>query len=185
MTALPILNPTRSCGKCTACCTIMGVAALNKERYSPCKHVCNQGCAIYADRPQECQLWQCAWKSGWIDGDERRRPDNLGVMFEFRVLNGNSFLWVYEVRPNALDDPKVQYLLSRLERKEILVRCKYGSMAVHAAPATIEFLARNGCGTSDVPLMPVSPLIDTDGTVIGTVFTERVGEKFKMKVERP
>jgi hypothetical protein len=171
----------KSCGGCTACCTIMSVDALNKETYTPCQHICQQGCAIYTDKPMECGVWECAWKSGWIDGDERRRPDQLGVMFEFRLVGGSSFLWVYEVWPDAFDYHKVQYLLGRLGNKELLVKCKYGSMRVEAKPEIIEYLKRNGVGIQDVPIVPLQILADAEGKVVGTLITERVGNEFIMR----
>jgi hypothetical protein len=169
---------TKSCGGCTACCTIMSVEAVNKPTYTPCQHICQQGCSIYSEKPSECSVWECAWKSGWIDGDERRRPDQLGVMFEFRVVGGKSFLWVYEVWPDAFNGTKVQYLLARLEKKELLVRCKYGSMRVESRPEIIDYLKRNGVGSQDVPLVPLQLLVDENGKVVGKLITERVGNEF-------
>jgi hypothetical protein len=177
MTSKPL---SKSCGDCTACCTIMGVASLNKPHYTSCKHICHQGCAIYKDKPTECSVWECAWKSGWIDGDERRRPDNLGVMFEFRLVGGSSFLWVYEVQHDAFSQSRVKYLLDRLGRAEILVLCRYGSMKISAEQPILDFLIEHDCGSKDVPIVPVCPVIDEEGHT-GTLITERVGNKFVMK----
>lgn len=172
---------TKPCGGCTACCTILGVGAVNKGHYTPCKHICQQGCSIYSDRPLVCVEWECAWKSGWIDGDERRRPDRLGLMFEFRVLGGRHFLWCYEVWPDAFKEAKVSYLLARLKNKETLVLCKYGSMRVESDPETIDYLSRNGCGTMDQPIVPLSSLLDDDGNIVGNLITKRVGKNFTVR----
>ena len=45
---------SRVCGECTACCTIMAIAELNKANYQPCPHNCGC-CAIYANRPRNCR----------------------------------------------------------------------------------------------------------------------------------
>jgi hypothetical protein len=171
-------NNSKSCGGCTACCTIMGVAQLNKPHYIPCEHICPLGCAIYESKPSACHMWECAWKSGWIYGDVRRRPDKLGVMFEFRIVGGSSFLWAYEVWPGAFTDPKVNQLLRRLQRKELLVMCRHGSMNITADSNVLEFLKEHGCGTKDYPLVPIMNLGDESGVVIGKRITKRVGNKF-------
>jgi len=178
--ASPAAKP---CGGCTACCTILRVDSLSKPTHTPCPNICQRGCAIYANKPLECDTWECAWKSGWIEGDERRRPDNLGIMFEYRLVGGRSFLWAYEVWPNALDDPKVAYLLNRLGKKENLVTCKCGSMRVYAEAGVIEFLKRHGVGTQDVPIVPLQMLRDANGAVVGRLITERVGNEFVLTKE--
>lgn len=158
----------------------MGLSTIPKSHYTPCVHICGKGCAIYETKPAECTLWECAWKSGWIDGDERRRPDQLGVMFEFRLVGERTFLWVYEVWIGALDAPKVMHLLDRLSKSEIVVRCRYGSMQVDAPDAVLEFLKRNGCGTMDVPLVPYLPVCDDAGVQVGYRQAERIGNEFKV-----
>lgn len=103
-------------------------------------------------------------------------------MFEFRVLGGSSFLCVYEVRPDAFNDTKVQYLLARLEKNELLVLCKYGSMRFEGKPEIIDYLKRHGFGSQDVPLVPLQILADENGKVVGKLITERVGNEFNMIV---
>lgn len=179
MTKLPTTKP---CGDCTACCTILKVVGVNKPHYTPCQHICQHGCAIYTTKPMECDSWECAWKSGWVDGDERRRPDKLGVMFEFRLVGARSFLWVYEVWPNALDDSKVKYLLGRLGKAENLVICKYGSMRVYGEPAVIAYMKAHGVGTHDAPILPLQALTDASGKAVGQLLMERVGKEFIVKV---
>ena len=181
-TQMNLISTDKLCGDCTACCTIMKVGALNKPDYTPCQHLCSKGCAIYSHKPAECDTWQCAWKSGWIDGDERRRPDNLGVMFEYRIVGGSSFLWVYEVWPDALKDEKVNHLLKRLGVKEAIVMCKYGSMDVLAKQWVMEFLRKHG---SDVPVVPRQPLYNLQGLVVGTLVAERKNSTFVFKTVSP
>lgn len=65
----------KSCGDCTLCCKLLGVAALDKPAGQWCAHVrCGAGCGIYAQRPPACRSFQCLW-SGAEGLDERWRPD--------------------------------------------------------------------------------------------------------------
>ena len=55
--------PARSCGKCSLCCKVLGIGALNKPAGSWCTH-CRPGkeaCTIYAQRPSECDTFNCVW----------------------------------------------------------------------------------------------------------------------------
>ena len=70
---------TRTCGECVACCTYVGIAALQKPKGNHCEHECaGGGCAIYEDRPPECAAWYCAWRMGY--GEATDRPDLSGVI---------------------------------------------------------------------------------------------------------
>ena len=70
----------RECGPCTACCTTIAVKELNKERGTKCVHEAGC-CTIYESRPDCCRKFECMWLSGFIEGDERRRPNQLGLIF--------------------------------------------------------------------------------------------------------
>lgn len=76
----------RSCGDCTACCTILGVPDLSKEPYQTCEKVCGQGCSIYQDRPSPCREFNCLWRQGLFE--EAHRPDKLGIMFSLTGPDG-------------------------------------------------------------------------------------------------
>lgn len=52
---------TRACGECTACCTTLRVDALDKPPGTPCVHLGEARCGIYAGRPEECAAFQCCW----------------------------------------------------------------------------------------------------------------------------
>ena len=51
----------RACGECTVCCTVMAVPELHKPNRRACDHVCDEGCAIHAERPQDCRDFHCLW----------------------------------------------------------------------------------------------------------------------------
>lgn len=131
----------RSCGECTACCTVKGVRELGKPTQIACQHLCANGCGIYERRPQSCRDYACLWRQGLIDGDERRRPDKLGVLFDyepFAGMPGTVRLVVWETVPGAAQSEKVQYIVGKLLRtyKQIkaVAYCAAGRPAHHDFP---------------------------------------------------
>lgn len=107
----------RICGPCTACCTVMAVQELGKGNYERCRHLTSSGCGIYPDRPGTCRDWSCLWRLGLIEGDERRRPDNLGLLFTPLRHGGTAVLTAYEIWKDASKEPPAKYLLGQLQRK--------------------------------------------------------------------
>jgi len=68
------------CGDCRACCILLPVSAINKPTNTRCKHICDVGCSIYADRPTTCAEFEC----GYLQADnvpESLRPDKCGIIF--------------------------------------------------------------------------------------------------------
>lgn len=52
----------RTCGDCGLCCKLMGVSALDKPAGRWCGHFGRaSGCAVYADRPADCRVFNCLW----------------------------------------------------------------------------------------------------------------------------
>jgi hypothetical protein len=134
------LNTTvnfRSCGDCQACCTVVGVQELSKPHWTRCRHQCGTGCAIYEERPRSCRGYSCLWAAGLLDGDERRRPDRLGIIFDLRTAEhtaSNSVrpgdrvvIQVWEVWPGALDQPTAAGLVNRIAEKCLVAVRHYGS----------------------------------------------------------
>ena len=64
----------RTCGDCTLCCKVMAIEALAKPANAWCRH-CDpgRGCAIYAERPAECESFACLWLVNDLL-DERWKP---------------------------------------------------------------------------------------------------------------
>lgn len=104
------------CGECNACCKPFAVPEVGKEDgVTLCRHSCPTGCAIYAERPLACRMFQCVWlarsemATSW-------RPDKLGVMFLHSVYEvpGKqvSALDVWEVRPDASQIQSVREMVS-------------------------------------------------------------------------
>lgn len=75
------LVPGRACGACTACCFELTIddPALQKPARETCVHCVAEGCAIYADRPQDCRAWFCAWRR-IADLPDALRPDVCGLL---------------------------------------------------------------------------------------------------------
>ncbi|GIW80249.1 MAG: hypothetical protein KatS3mg105_2056 [Gemmatales bacterium] len=111
----------RSCGECTACCTILGIEELGKPFYSTCKHVCDRGCSIYSKRPSVCRDYRCLWLARFLP-KKNCRPDILGVMFDWEE---DDTLEVYEVRPGGFAGQRVQRLIDKLFRSMKAKRVVY------------------------------------------------------------
>lgn len=103
------VEATRSCGPCTACCVLPRIEVNEKALpllfegkpgYKPCKHLVTttqdgcSGCSRYDERPPTCSEFACMWREGFIEGDERRRPDQLGLMFVTQLNTEKSGLYV-------------------------------------------------------------------------------------------
>ena len=124
--AMPTANASarNRCGKCTACCTAIGVEELGKPHYRPCPHVTENGCAIYAGRPPSCRDFGCVWLN--IPGaDESLRPDNLGVLFTLDAKPNPGgcalFVEVWEVREGAMKTKLVHDLARSIDQRKVLI----------------------------------------------------------------
>jgi len=78
----------RSCGECTACCTVLTVDTpdFKKPAGTPCTQLAAQGCAIHAVRPDICRTWFCAWRrvAGMPDD---ARPDRSGLLVSLNFVH--------------------------------------------------------------------------------------------------
>lgn len=106
----------RQCGDCHECCVRLPIIdeKLEKPGYEPCKHLNGKGCGIYTDpdKPKICSSYKCLWLDGTIPGDERRRPDRLGVLFQ-----DSPVLTALECRQGALDSPQALYMVDWLSKR--------------------------------------------------------------------
>ena len=68
----------RRCRDCSECCTALVVEDVPTDAFERCKHQCARGCAVYANRPKPCAVFECQWLMGhWATCD---RPDKSGVV---------------------------------------------------------------------------------------------------------
>ena len=76
----------RTCGPCTACCTVIPVEQIGKPAASRCTHEMRLpelkiGCRIYATRPASCRTWSCVWHDN-LSFPDALRPSICGVIFD-------------------------------------------------------------------------------------------------------
>jgi hypothetical protein len=99
-----LLVPGRECGGCTACCHALSVDAptLTKPNGVTCPHKCGSGCSVYAERPDVCRDWYCAWRlSDTLD--DRWRPDRSGFLVEI----------LFDDAPEGFCAPGIRFTLLR------------------------------------------------------------------------
>jgi len=72
----------RICGPCTACCEgWLHSKKLEMRPGHPCRHLKEQGCSIYPDRPEEpCVRFVCGWLQDAETYPDEMRPDRSGVI---------------------------------------------------------------------------------------------------------
>lgn len=131
----------RTCGECSACCQVKSVRELGKPSQTACRHLCHAGCGIYDRRPTSCREYTCLWRQGFIEGDDRRRPDKLGALIDiepFSKVPGTLRLVVWEIVPGAARGEKVRYLVDKLLKSHQLIKavayCEAGQPAHHDFP---------------------------------------------------
>lgn len=73
--------PGRSCGPCTACCTVLPIETptFTKPPNITCMHCSAERCGIYETRPEPCRGYHCIWRQAPKLGEEWR-PDIIGVL---------------------------------------------------------------------------------------------------------
>jgi hypothetical protein len=113
--------PNNECGGCTACCTVLPICdeEMLKQAGTTCEHCTGSGCGIYDTRPQLCRDYLCGWRRDeWLGSRPDYRPDRLGVMFNFTETHrGGSALGIWEVNPGALNDPRLRYIVSKINSR--------------------------------------------------------------------
>jgi hypothetical protein len=136
-----LIEPAGGCNGCVACCVTIGVHALGKPQYQPCKHQLYQigesrpdlpgGCAINGTKPEECSGYKCLWRAGCMLPLPQNRPDRLGIIIDFPppeliAFIGRPFLQVHECWPDARRDPRVRYVLAALGERMPYVLIHHG-----------------------------------------------------------
>lgn len=94
----------------------MAVAELKKKNFERCCHLSDR-CSIYEKRPQSCRVWSCNWLLGLIEGDARRRPDKLGLIFTVELRGERYLLTAYEVWDGAAKAPPAKYILEKTQKR--------------------------------------------------------------------
>jgi hypothetical protein len=96
-----VLSAPKSCGECSLCCKLLGIAELSKVPGVWCSHVIHgRGCGVYADRPESCRSYQCLWTLA-APLDERWRPDRAGFVLSTGRVEGEVLILVDPDSPDA------------------------------------------------------------------------------------
>ncbi|MEZ6188430.1 MAG: hypothetical protein R3F62_25945 [Planctomycetota bacterium] len=94
------------------------VGALGKPMFTPCPQLCEAGCGAYAERPDECRAFRCAWHRGDGQLADDDRPDRVGLMIETCVSPGEPeirYVRVWETRPEWFEDEASDRALELLD----------------------------------------------------------------------
>lgn len=77
----------RSCGDCTACCTVLTVdtPGFKKPPGTPCTHLTSLGCGIHVIRPDICRTWFCVWRRV-AELPDWARPDRSGLLVSINFV---------------------------------------------------------------------------------------------------
>jgi hypothetical protein len=72
---------SKSCGACNLCCIELPINTpeLRKKAQTPCSHLTEKGCGIYATRFPICRQFLCGWRL-FPELGEEWRPDLSGIM---------------------------------------------------------------------------------------------------------
>jgi Fe-S-cluster containining protein len=111
----------RSCGPCSLCCTVLRVDELGKRAGEDCVHQGDEaGCGIYDIRPAICRSYQCLWRQGGLEDDER--PDLMGGIVDLETVGVGLRLGIrLKTRGHFERSPKLQAIAERY-RSEMPVR---------------------------------------------------------------
>jgi hypothetical protein len=105
-------EPARSCGDCTACCTVLRVDELRKLGGVACAALGAGGCTIYPRRPHICRAYRCLWLQGQLELEDR--PDRLGAVVDLVHEGGAALLAIREAVPGATDEnPRLAAIAAR------------------------------------------------------------------------
>lgn len=115
----------RSCGGCSFCCTVVPVERpLNKPAAVRCQFLKHKGCSVYAQRPDVCAFWNCAWLYQ-PEAKGLKRPDLSGYAIDpaLQEIFINQHLvhviqvWCDYRRHDAYEAPELRAYLALMAEK--------------------------------------------------------------------
>jgi hypothetical protein len=121
------------CGDCSLCCTLMGVEMEPvKPAFIRCRHCGPLGCAIYADRPDVCEGFMCAWlasqKLGGLQLPAWMRPDRVGVVID--INSAGAIIAHCESREAWQREPMRSWLIGYAARTMVFLEMASGAEAL-------------------------------------------------------
>jgi Fe-S-cluster containining protein len=112
---------TRSCGTCSLCCSVLRVDELKKPAGADCRHqLGDRGCGIYPRRPEICRAYQCLWRQGGLEDDER--PDATGGIVDLESNGIGVRLGIRMRRLEDLDSSPALRAIAERYRNEMPIR---------------------------------------------------------------
>jgi hypothetical protein len=147
---LDVLATGRTCGECSACCTVLSVPRL-KGPNETCRHARRMQpvCGIYPSRPEQCRDYACLWLSGVAP--KRMRPDRCGVILDLAAdeldsarltaaAGGVKWCIAREVRPGAFASEVGAALLEAVASQGLVALAPFfpGGPKVMGPPAMVE-----------------------------------------------
>jgi len=91
----------KSCGDCSLCCKVMGVAEVQKAPGVWCRHFARgSGCGIYAARPASCRAFHCEWLMSGTLGPEWK-PDKARFVLSWEQEKQKLSIVVDPSQPTA------------------------------------------------------------------------------------
>jgi hypothetical protein len=111
----PSVVAGKSCGSCTKCCTVLGIAEIKKPAWEECPNVAaGIGCKIYSDRPASCRQFICGWLLDPYMGPDLK-PENCHVVF-YQRSEQHIVATCDAAYPDAWRKPNVVEFLHRLAK---------------------------------------------------------------------
>ena len=112
----------RECKECISCCIVSEVKedSFFKPAGEKCKH-CSKGCQIFDtnERPKICSSYKCAWLRDF--GGEEDRPDKSGVLISISEFNGGTWIFVQELKENAVTTTGKEIILDIINKVDLPV----------------------------------------------------------------
>jgi hypothetical protein len=99
---------------------VLGVRELGKPYYGRCIHLRTAeagdacGCAFYANRPNECREYRCAWHLGCLGPRTDRRPRESGLLVNLEPEQGRWRIDVYQTRPDSTPPDRIRFLAQQV-----------------------------------------------------------------------
>lgn len=110
----------RTCGECTLCCKVLGVAEIKKPPNVWCQHsATKKGCQIYNDRPSSCKEFSCVWLLSPDKMGDHLRPDKTHVVLASFDRPGATGLSAYvdPGYPSAYREGQIGELINTVAKK--------------------------------------------------------------------
>jgi hypothetical protein len=135
----------RECGDCTLCCKVLGIDSegVTSSPGEWCEH-CDKaggGCRIYAQRPEECDLFSCLWIQQPELPDELK-PSRCRVVIGW--YDDMFYLYVDPGRPDAWQRPLVLDWIRAVTRQGAPVAVSINGTVIWANDTAKSIVAARG-----------------------------------------